>query len=83
MDKGYNGYADILEYLAVEGRWTRVGDLSQARVGHGVAVVDFDQFKPHCRHTPSRKLDSKKNVAVINEPGESQELILRRLNNHC
>ena len=42
-------YADILEYSEMEGRWSRVGEMSRARVYHGAAVVDFDQFKTHCQ----------------------------------
>ena len=45
----YNDYADIMEYSEGGGKWTRVGEMSQAKVFPGVTIIDFDQFKTFCR----------------------------------
>ena len=50
QDKDYNYYADILEYSEEgEGKWTTVGEMSQARNSHGGAIVAFDHFKTYCQ----------------------------------
>ena len=53
QDKDYNKYADILEYSEEgEGKWTTVGEMSQARNSHGGAIVNF--------------LDEKTKIVVLN-----------------
>ena len=44
----FNKYADILEYSDSE-NWTRVGEMSVARIGVAVSVVSFDDYKKHCQ----------------------------------
>ena len=43
--------ADILEFSDSLGeeKWTRVGVMSKKRCWHGVSVVDFVNFKDHCK----------------------------------
>ena len=47
-DKKWGKYAEILKY-SHEGKWTRIGKMTQARVFHGIAVIDFDHFKTYCQ----------------------------------
>ena len=45
-------YADILEYSDSEGeekKWTKIGEMSQARADTSVSVVSFDEYKNHCQ----------------------------------
>ena len=48
---GFKSHGDILEYSKSEGeeKWTKVGEMSQARVNAGVSVVSFEDFKNHCQ----------------------------------
>ena len=36
---GQNIYADVLEYDAQTPKWTKVGELADARTGHAVSLV--------------------------------------------
>ena len=47
----FKGYADILEYSEVEEGWTRIGQLSTSKSSHAVSIVDYDNFKDHCRES--------------------------------
>ena len=48
-DKEEKGYADILEYIDSEENWTKVGEMSKARIAHAVSVVNFVNFKDNCQ----------------------------------
>ena len=47
----FKGYADILEYSEVEEGWTRIGQMSTSKSSHAVSIVDYDNFKDHCRES--------------------------------
>lgn len=48
-DTDRNEYADILEYSDEEGKWTRVGEMSEKRNFHAVSIIDFNKFKDYCQ----------------------------------
>ena len=43
----YVYFDDILEWDQLKGEWKEIGKMSQARRGHGMAVVDSD-VSVHC-----------------------------------
>ena len=47
----FKGYADILEYSEVEEGWTRIAQMSTSKSSHAVSIVDYDNFKDHCRES--------------------------------
>ena len=51
MDEDWTRYADILQFSDSEGeeKWTKVGEMSLSRLGHGVSVVDMNNFKKYCQ----------------------------------
>lgn len=52
IDFNDNEYADILEYTEQEGedaKWINVGEMPTTRGYQAVSIVDFENFKNHCR----------------------------------
>ena len=46
----YKGVVEdwILEYNPDTREWSRIGSMKEARSGHAVAIVNFDDFKDQC-----------------------------------
>lgn len=57
----YKGVVEdwILEYNPDTKEWSKIGSMKEARSGHAVAIVNFDDFKDQCVFQGSYKVFKK------------------------